>query len=216
MGKYKAIVFDLDGTLLDTLADLRAGVNYALSQKGFPLRTMDEIRSFVGNGIASLNERSAPAGTPKSVCDELLTLFRAYYDVHSCDTTAPYDGILPLLDTLIADGIQIAVVSNKVDAAVQALCRRYFGDRVKIAVGEREGVARKPSPDSVFYALDVLSCDKTQAIYVGDSDVDIQTANNAGLDSISVTWGFRDKTHLLSHGASHIADQPADILKFIS
>lgn len=213
--KYDAVVFDLDGTLLDTLADLTASTNFALMEMGYPDRSIDEVRSFVGNGIADLIRRSVPCGTSEADTEKTLAIFRGHYAEHSADRTAPYEGILPLLDTLKAQGYGIAVVSNKIDPAVRVLCRQYFGDRIDAAAGERQGVSRKPSPDSVFYVLREIDCQRDRAVYVGDSDVDILTASNAGMDHIGVSWGFRDKSFLLTHGASGIADSPMDILKFL-
>lgn len=213
--KYDAVVFDLDGTLLNTLSDLTASTNYALKARGYPERSIDEVRSFVGNGIADLMRKAVPMGTSNEDAERALAMFRSHYAEHCADLTAPYEGILPLLDALKAEGFGIAVVSNKIDSAVRALCRRYFGDRIDTAAGEREGIARKPSPDSVFYVLNELSCKCDRAVYVGDSDVDIQTAANAEMDHIGVSWGFRDKSFLLASGATRIADIPNDIFKFL-
>lgn len=214
--RYDAVVFDLDGTLLDTLLDLAASVNYAMGQMGYPTRSVEEVRTFVGNGIANLIMRAVPEGTAPRDTEAALALFSDHYEKHSADLTAPYEGIVSLLDTLKSEGYGIAVVSNKIDRAVCELCRLYFGDRIDVATGEREGIARKPSPDSVFYVLRRLPCDNCRAVYVGDSDVDIKTALNAGMDCISVTWGFREKSFLISHGAVKLAEHPTDILKFLS
>lgn len=214
--KYDAVVFDLDGTLLDTLSDLAVSTNYAMKEMGYPERSIDEVRAFVGNGIADLIKKAVPSGTSEEEAERALSLFRGHYAEHCADLTAPYDGILPLLDLLKAQGYGIAVVSNKIDSAVCALCRRYFGNRIDVAAGEREGISRKPSPDSVFYVLRELSCDSRRAVYVGDSDVDIKTAENADMDHIGVSWGFREKSFLLANGATRIADTPTDILNFLA
>ena len=180
------VVFDLDGTLLDTLEDLTDSVNYAIGKFGMPERTIDEIRSFVGNGIAKLIERVIPEGAENPHYEEILKTFRAYYALHCKDKTKPYDGILKMLDQLEEEGYQMAVVSNKFDAAVKELCGLYFGKRIKTAVGESGKVRKKPAPD---------------AVYVGDSDVDLATARNVPMTCISVTWGFRSREQLLAAGA---------------
>ncbi len=190
--QYKAVIFDLDGTLLDTLDDLASATNYALREMGFQERTREEIRCFVGNGIAKLIERAVPNGTDGVTVQKTLALFKARYAEHNEDNTAPYQGILSLLERLRQNGFLLAVVSNKIDSAVSSLCQKYFGSVMSAAVGEREGVRKKPYPDSVNEVLRSLNVTNTDAVYVGDSEVDIQTAKNAGLDCISVTWGFRD------------------------
>ncbi len=195
------IVFDLDGTLLDTLEDLTDSVNYALKKLGFPQRTIDEIRSFVGNGIANLIARVLPDGNENPRYDEVLKTFREYYALHCKDKTRPYDGILQMLDSLQRDAYQMAVVSNKFDAAVKELCELYFGDRIRAAVGESEKVRKKPAPDAVYQVLEELSVSPEQAVYVGDSDVDLATAANVPMTCISVTWGFRRREQLLAAGA---------------
>ncbi|MCI8774944.1 MAG: HAD family hydrolase [Lachnospiraceae bacterium] len=195
------IVFDLDGTLLDTLEDLTDSVNYALKKLGFPQRTIDEIRSFVGNGIANLIARVLPDGNENPRYDEVLKTFREYYALHCKDKTRPYDGILQMLDSLQRDAYQMAVVSNKFDAAVKELCELYFGDRIRAAVGESEKVRKKPAPDAVYQVLEELSVSPEQAVYVGDSDVDLATAANVPMTCISVTWGFRSREQLLAAGA---------------
>lgn len=195
------IVFDLDGTLLDTLEDLTDSVNYAIGKFGFPERTIDEIRSFVGNGIAKLIERVLPEGTANPHYGEILKAFREYYALHCKDKTKPYAGILELLDVLDGQGYRMAVVSNKFDAAVKELCALYFGKRLQAAVGESENVRKKPAPDAVYRVLEELSVSADQAVYVGDSDVDIATAANVPMTCISVTWGFRSRKQLLDAGA---------------
>lgn len=195
------IVFDLDGTLLDTLEDLTDSVNYAIGKFGFSERTIDEIRSFVGNGIAKLIERVIPDGIENPHYKEILKIFREYYALHCKDKTRPYEGILEMLDILEGYGYQMAVVSNKFDAAVKELCDLYFGKRIKTAVGESEKVRKKPAPDAVYRVLEELSTPAEHAVYVGDSDVDLATARNVPMACVSVTWGFRSREQLLAAGA---------------
>jgi len=195
------IIFDLDGTLLDTLEDLTDSVNYALEKYGFPERTIDEIRSFVGNGIANLIARVLPEGTENPQYDEVLKTFREYYALHCKDKTRPYEGILQMLDMLRGQAYQMAVVSNKFDAAVKELCALYFGERIRAAVGEGGKVRKKPAPDAVYQVLEELSASAESAVYVGDSDVDLATAANVPMTCVSVTWGFRSREQLLAAGA---------------
>ncbi len=192
MKDYKAIIFDLDGTLLNTLDDLAASTNFALTKMGYPTRTLTEIRAFVGNGVAKLIERAVPVGTSAEKTAETLAIFKEHYALHCEDKTAPYEGITALLDALLANGKTLAVVSNKLDSAVSVLCRKYFGERFAVTVGDRDGIRKKPYPDSVYEVLHHLGIEKEDAVYIGDSDVDIETAKNAEMDGISVTWGFRD------------------------
>ena len=211
--KYHTAIFDLDGTLLDTLQDLADSTNYALALHHLPARTVEEVRRFVGNGVGLLIHRAVPEGTDEALEHQVLADFRAHYLVNMEHKTAPYPGVLELLDRLRAAGIRTAVVSNKFDGAVKGLCQAYFGDRVEVAIGESQGVARKPAPDTVFAALADLEASAARAVYVGDSDVDIDTARNAGMDCLSVSWGFRDREFLLAHGASRIVDSPAELLR---
>lgn len=212
---YRLIIFDLDGTILDTLEDLTDSTNYALAKHYFPVRTLEEVRSFVGNGIGKLIERAVPAGTEKAVIEEVLGDFKSYYGEHCADKTKAYDGILDLLHSLRKRGLQTAVVSNKADFAVQELCSRYFPEMFDFVVGEREGIRRKPYPDSVCEVLSRLHIKKADALYVGDSEVDIETAKNAGIDVVSVEWGFRKKDFLLANGAVRLIGQPAELLDCI-
>lgn len=212
---YKLAIFDLDGTILNTLEDLADATNYALAQYGYPGRSIEEVRRFVGNGIRKLIERAVPAGISEEEINRVHQTFSAYYQLHCADKTRPYEGILRLLQRLRAAGCLTAVVSNKADAAVQPLCRHYYDGFFDYAVGEREGIRRKPAPDSVLEVLRCLQVDAAQAVYIGDSEVDIQTAVNAGMDSIIVTWGFRDKAYLESQGGRRFADTPAEIFDII-
>ncbi len=195
------IIFDLDGTLLDTLEDLTDSVNYAMEKFGFPVHTIEEIRRFVGNGAPKLIERSIPQGKENPSYDAVLAAFKEYYAAHCEDKTNPYEGIMALLADLKEKGYRLAVVSNKFDGAVKRLCGKYFGDYIEVAIGESADVKRKPAPDTVYRALRELSCDGSRAVYVGDSEVDIQTAKNASLPCISVTWGFRTAEQLKAAGA---------------
>lgn len=209
--KYKLAIFDLDGTILDTLEDLADSVNYALGECGYPLRTIEEVRHFVGNGIRKLIERAVPDGLTEEEINRVHQVFSSYYQVHCADKTRPYEGILPLLERLRAAGCLTAVVSNKADVAVQPLCRRYYKGLFDYAVGEREGIRRKPAPDAVQEVLRRLEIEDREAIYIGDSEVDIRTAENAGLDSIIVTWGFRERAYLESQGGRQFVDRPEEI-----
>ena len=211
--KYQTYIFDLDGTLLDTLGDLAASCNYALRVNGMPERSTDEVRRFVGNGVAKLIERAVPEGTSDEKREAVLQSFRRYYLEHAEDTTLPYDGILPMLQMLREKGCRVAVVSNKFMAATQALCLHYFGDLVEVAIGENEHIRKKPHADAVEEALRQLGADREGAVYVGDSDVDIQTARNSGLPCISVLWGFRDRPFLEEHGAEMFVAQPEELIE---
>ena len=212
---YKLAIFDLDGTILDTLEDLADAMNYALGEHGYPGRTIEEVRRFGGNGIRKLIERAVPAGLAKEEIDRVHETFSAYYQQHCADKTRPYEGVPPLLERLRAAGCLMAVVSNKADAAVQPLCRRYYNGLFDYAVGERTGIRRKPDPDSVQEVLRRLQVEAADAVYIGDSEVDIQTAKNAGLDSIIVTWGFRDRDYLESQGGRRFVDRPEEIEQII-
>lgn len=214
MMTYKTYIFDLDGTLLDTLGDLAASVNYALRTHGMPEHSLDDVRRFVGNGVRLLMERAVPDGAKNPLFDEAFATFRQHYMAHSLDTTHPYNDIPETLTALREKGCHIAVVSNKMMAATRELCRHFFPDTVEVAVGEHEdeGIRKKPAPDTVFAALKTLRVGKDEAVYVGDSDVDIQTAANAGIPCVSVLWGFRDRDFLLSHGAATLISNPKGLL----
>ncbi|MBR3768432.1 MAG: HAD-IIIA family hydrolase [Clostridia bacterium] len=213
--KYSLVIFDLDGTVLDTLEDLYDAVNFALMKNNLPQRKIEEIRSFVGNGIRLLIERSVCENTDDGTVNAVFSDFKSYYAEHSCDKTKPYDGVTELLWRLKAKGVQIAVVSNKADFAVQALVQKFFPDCFNIAVGEREGILKKPAPDSVFEVLKRLDIDAHSCVYVGDSEVDIQTSENAGINCISVDWGFRDREELLLAGAEIIASDINELYSYL-
>lgn len=215
MKQISAVVFDLDGTLLDTLNDLAAAVNAALAAHGMPTRTRDEVRRFVGNGVAKLIERAVPARTDAAVQQAVFDTFRTYYAEHNLDTTAPYDGILLSLARLRDAGIAMAVVSNKLEEATEALCRHFFSDLIAVAVGDVPDRPRKPAPDGTLAALARLGVTPDEAIFIGDSDVDVTTAANAGLPCIGVTWGFRDADVLRAAGATHLIDTPTQLADYI-
>lgn len=214
--KYNTIVFDMDGTLLNTLEDLTDSVNYALQICGYTKRTLDEVQRFVGNGVRVLMNQAVPAGTSEEDIVKCLTIYRKHYSENMQHKTRPYDGINELLKSLKERGIKLAIVSNKYDSAVKALCKDYFQDYIRIAIGESPEVAKKPAPDSVFTALEQLGAVKEEALYVGDSEVDVQTARNAGLKCIGVTWGFRDREVLAAEGADIIIDRPQELLEYLS
>ena len=210
---YNTYIFDLDGTLLSTLGDLAASCNYALRTNGLPERTVDEVRQFVGNGVKKLMERAIPGGLDNDKIDKTYADFRQHYMQHNLDTTKPYDGVMEMLEELRKQGKKVAVVSNKFYAATQELCRHFFGDLVPVAIGEREDIRKKPAPDTVLEAMRQLGVTAEGAVYIGDSDVDIDTARNSGMPCISVLWGFRDKKFLLEHGATTLVSKPEEILE---
>lgn len=211
---YSTYIFDLDGTLLDTLGDLAASTNYALRSCGMPEHSVEDVRRFVGNGVRLLMERAVPDGAANPRFEEAFSVFRQHYMAHSLDTTKPYDGIPEMLTALKAKGCRMAVVSNKFYAATQELCRHFFADTIDVAIGEHEaeGIRKKPAPDTVFEALRQLGVGKEDAVYVGDSDVDILTARNSGLPCISVLWGFRDRDFLLKNGAETLVSAPSELI----
>ena len=211
----QAVIFDLDGTLLNTLGDLRNAVNYALRRRGWPERTTEEVCAFVGNGIRNLIRMSTPEGEPVDVFDAGLAEFYEYYGAHMQDETVPYDGIMELLRQLKADGKKIGILSNKVHTAVVPLCRHYFGDLPDVIFGERPGVPRKPDPTSCLELMEKLGVTREETVYVGDSGVDMNTARNAGLLACGVTWGFRSRQVLLTSGANLLIDTPAGLLRNI-
>ncbi len=210
---FDTYVFDLDGTLLSTLADLAASCNYALRANALPERTLDEVRRFVGNGVKMLMVRAIPGGEDNPKFEKTFADFRKHYMQHNLDTTAPYPGIMEMLTELKARGKAVAVVSNKFYAATQALCRHFFGSLVDVAIGEREGIRKKPAPDTVDEALRQLGTDNTRAVYIGDSDVDVMTARASGMPCISVLWGFRSRDFLLDHGATILVHSPKQIVE---
>ncbi|MBQ8014912.1 MAG: HAD-IA family hydrolase [Clostridia bacterium] len=213
--KYDAVVFDLDGTLTDTLEDLKNSVNYAMCEFGFPERTLEEVRAFVGNGVKRLVYLSVPENTEKAVADKCLAVFKEHYKNNSLVKTKPYDGIIPMLEELKKQGVKIAVVTNKMHEAAEDIVRIFFDGLVDITVGQTDGIAQKPQPDAVYLALGKLGISKEKAVYVGDSEVDCITAKNAKIPCIGVTWGFRDKSVLAENGADCIINKPQEIFDMI-
>lgn len=212
MHQYETYIFDLDGTLLSTLNDLAASTNYALRTHHMPERTLDEVRQFVGNGVKKLMERAIPGGTDNPDFDNTYATFRQHYMQHNLDTTKPYPGIMEMLQQLHNEGKNVAVVSNKFYAATRDLCRHFFAHLVPVAIGEREDIRKKPAPDTVLEALRQMGVSSKGAVYIGDSDVDVMTAQNSGIPCISVLWGFRDKEFLLQHGATTFISSPQELM----
>lgn len=208
------VVFDLDGTLLNTLDDLFLSVNKILSDHGYKTRSKNEVRSYLGNGVRALLDLALPE-EERFRTDELLPEFKAYYDLHKEDNTAPYAGVKEAVAEIKKAGVKCAIVSNKFDAAVQELKNVTFSGLVDFACGEREGVKPKPAPDGVFLAMNELGADPAETVYVGDSEVDLATANNSGLKCVAVSWGFRDRDELVKRGAKNIADTPEQMKDFI-
>ncbi len=215
MKRYKAVLFDLDGTLLNTLNNITAAVNHTLTAYGMPARTSAEVRAFVGNGAASLISRAVPDGTDADTTVRVLRDFRVYYAEHSLDLTAPYDGILSVLARLKDAGIAMAVVSNKPEISVEVLCRHFFADFIDIALGDTPDRPRKPAPDGTLQALARLGVSADEAIFVGDGDTDVLTAKNAGMPCLGVTWGFRDADDLRAAGANHLVDTPTQMADYL-
>lgn len=213
--KYDAVIFDLDGTLTDTLGDLKNSVNYAMREFGFPERTQEEVKSFVGNGVRKLISLSVPENTDSETTESCLAVFKEYYKNNSLVETKPYDGIISMLKKLKSNGIKTAVVTNKMHEAAEDIVNIFFGDLIDITLGQVDGIAQKPQPDGIYSVLEKLGVSKEKALYVGDSEVDCITAKNAGIPCIGVAWGFRDKSVLLENGADFIADTTEDIIEFI-
>lgn len=212
---YTSVLFDLDGTLLDTLGDLTAAMNRTLTRHGLPERTRQQMRAALGNGARRLMELSVPAGTDGALFETLLAEYNADYAAHCRIETAPYPGVDALLRQLHAQGRKLAIVSNKPDKAVRALRAEFFADTVPIAVGEKTGIRRKPAPDTLLTAMAQLGAERTSTVYVGDSEVDIATARAAGLPCISVLWGFRDRDLLEQAGAQQFAADAGELAKLL-
>lgn len=213
--KYQAVVFDLDGTLLNTLEDLMNSVNHGLTLMNMPERSLEEIRHFVGNGVQRLIELAVPQGTGQAETDQVFSLFKEHYALHCNDKTDVYPRTLELLADLKERGFLIAIVSNKLQEGVDALNRQYFAPFTKVAIGAREGIRKKPAPDTVLEALHILGVTKEEAVYVGDSEVDIATAANTGMDCITVAWGFRTRKEQEAAGGKIFVDSPEKILDFL-
>ena len=215
MKNVDTIIFDLDGTLLNSLNDLHACFNHAIEHFGYPTRSIDEIKSFVGNGIKKAIERALPYEVSNDKLDRITNYFRAYYKEHMLELTKPYNGIIELLTNLKEKGYKLAIVSNKYDDAVKNLSENYFGKLIDIAIGEGYGIRRKPEIDGVIKAIEIMGSKIENCIFVGDSDVDIMTAKNANIPCINVLWGYRDKEFLKQRGAKLFAETPKDIEKFL-
>ena len=213
--KYTTIVFDCDGTLLDTLTDLRNAVNYVLRAHDLPERSVPEVKAALGNGVAHLMRQSLPDSISEAEFNTYLDEFKTYYSEHLQDYTAPYPSILDVLDTLRTKGYKLAIVSNKIQEGITPLNKEYFGDRLPVAIGERPGLQRKPAPDMVLQALKELGSTQDESIYIGDSEVDVATAKNSGLLCIGVTWGFRDEQLHKDLGVKYIARKAEDIVTII-
>ncbi len=211
----KGILFDLDGTLLDTLDDLTAAVNVALGEFGYPLRTKAEVRRFVGNGVRRLMEQAVPAGTSSQDFEPCFERMRSYYAGHNAEKTAPYEGVLALLQTLKERGIPMALVSNKPDGPVAQLADIHFPGIFSVTVGDQPGLERKPAPDMPLLALERLGLQREDVVYVGDSDVDFRTARNTGVPIVSVSWGFRDREVLEALGPDYLIDRPEQLLELV-
>ncbi len=214
--KIDTIIFDLDGTLLNTLSDLTNSVNYVMEHYGFPIHTEASVCQMVGNGVTVLMEKAIPDGHKCDIFAQCLKDFQEHYELHKQDFTQPFPDIMEFLKNAVESGYKLAVVSNKFDLAVKGLCKDFFSPYITTAIGESPKIARKPAPDTVFAAMKELHSLPEQCVYVGDSDVDIATAKNSGIPCISVSWGFRTREFLLAHGANKIADSVFDIKEILS
>ena len=216
MSKINTVIFDMDGTVLDTLDDLTASVNYVLDRFGLPERSKEEYRQFFGSGIRHAIRCAAPPHVSDEAVDGMLPVFREHYNQHCLDRTRPYSGIPELMRALKEQGYRMAIVSNKIDSAVKELNDRFFSDYVSVAIGEKPGIRRKPAADTVLAALAELGSAKEEAVCIGDSEVDLQTAENAGIPCIAVLWGFRDRDFLAGNGAEVFAETPDDVLTVLN
>ncbi len=212
--KYKYIIWDLDGTLLNTIDDLHASVNFALESEGLPLRTLAQTTRSVGNGIRLLISRSVPGGEENPAIERVFSAFKAHYAENCLNLTRPYDGIPEILQTLKENGVKMAVVSNKIDFAVKDLRDRFF-PWLDVAMGEQEGVARKPAPDMVCKAMEELGAKSDETVFIGDSEVDVETAKNADLPCIALLWGFRGRDELERAGATVFAENSAELRRLL-
>lgn len=213
--KYKAIFFDLDGTLLDTSVDLTNAVNFVLEKYGYSLRSKADVISFTGNGIYELVKRSIGKNISNDMFDDIMSDFKKYYALHNMDNTVPYNGIYELLESLKNDGYKLAVVSNKIDSSVKALCKHFFNSLIHTAVGDMPGVQKKPQAGTLNIALDELGVTCGDVVYIGDSEVDVLTAQNASVRLIAASWGFRSKELLIASGAKNVADTPNDVIDIL-
>ena len=213
--KYNAVIFDLDGTLLNSLEDIRDSVNEILNRYHYPKRSLEQIRSFVGNGAINLIRRALPEGTDEQEVEKCLREYSSYYYGHSRIKTCPYNGIISVLEQLRERDLKLGVVSNKDEATVKDLCESYFPGLISVAVGDSQGYQKKPAPDNIMRAISQLQANKETTLYVGDSEVDIETARNCALDSVLVSWGFREREVLLQRGAKIIIDYPQELLQVL-
>ena len=212
---YQTILFDFDGTLLYTVEDLANAVNYAIGKRGYPTHSIPAIQRMVGNGVNKLVARALPRGFDTPDYEAIMDDFRAHYQRHCFDSTRPYDGVLEMLLAFRAQGRKLAIVTNKYQTAAEALRQRFFAEAVPLIVGDLEGRARKPAPDGALLALEALGSDGTDAVYVGDTEVDLQTAQNAGLDFAAVSWGYRSRAELEALHIRKIADSPQALLAML-
>lgn len=213
--RYRAVLLDMDGTVLDTLSDLHAAINHSFREFALPEVSREKVRASLGNGAGRLIRRCLPEGADEQTAERVLGFYLPYYDSHCNINTRPYEGIVPMMERLRSAGVKLAIVSNKGDAAVKKLAREHFPGLLEAAVGESETVRRKPNPDAVLAAAEALGEKIADCVYVGDSEVDIQTAKNAAMDCISVSWGFRDPEQLIAAGAQRVADSPEALEKLI-
>jgi phosphoglycolate phosphatase len=209
------LIFDLDGTLIDSLEDLADSTNYALSEYGWPNHSIEDVRFFVGNGVRKLIERAVPADISTSEFEECFSCFKKHYALHCLDKTHPYPGIVDMLSSLKYNGYRLGIVSNKFDSAVKDLNQHFFSKYIHVAIGEKQNIRRKPAPDTVLAAMHELYSDPGRTIYVGDSDVDIETAKNANLSCVSVNWGFRSTSFLEKNGATCIVSEPMELVELV-
>ena len=209
--KYQAVLFDMDGTVLDTLDDLCDSINHSLAEFSLPQVSREHVRQCLGNGAAFLVSHSIPAGSSPELEADVLAFYKPWYDAHCLIKTAPYEGILPMMQSLKEQGLRLAIISNKPNRAVQELSDAFFPGLLELSVGESPSVRRKPAPDTVLTAASQIGLSVDQCVYVGDSEVDLQTARNAGMDCISVTWGFRDEAQLIEAGASVLVRTPEEL-----
>jgi len=216
MSKYNTIIWDMDGTLLDTLDDLTDSVNEALKEFQLPVKSRSDIRGFIGNGVLRLLELSVPEGKKHPQFDAIFLFFKDHYAMNCRNKTKPYDGLEEMLQELKSQGYRLAIASNKIDSAVKELAELYFKHTIEVAIGDSEGIRRKPYPDKVFAALQLMHADPKSAVYIGDTEVDIATAENAGIDYICVAWGFRDKQELQAAGAKVIVVTPEELARVLA
>ena len=212
---YKAVLFDMDGTVLDTVGDLTDAINVSLEKFGFPARSQKEVKSFLGKGPAHFVNCAVPEGTDEKTRQQVLAFYEPYYDSHCQIKTAPYPGVMELLKTLKARSVKLAVISNKQEPAVKALAEQHFAGLLELAVGTSPRIRCKPDPSAVLAAMAELGVEKEETLYVGDMDVDLNTARNAGIDCVGVAWGFLGRKKLEALGAERIADNMEQLLEFI-